>query len=353
MKPTALAALAACFACAPVFAQADSAKAEEAAEKIRWPIPWKVGQVLAYETENLEEERSPKKREKTRTSDRTEIAITEASLEGYVQRWTASQTRYEVIEGDAEQAKLVAELTEALADVPVIVELDKESNYKGIRNLAEISTRLRAAMMPVIAQGVELGVRKAKQDASDAEVKEAVEKARPQLEAMLDNLSSPAFLEAAIGQVVQNYNGFVGIELEDGASYTLDTELDNPLGENKFPAKLEFGLSVSEDDPDDVFLEWKSTIDPKRGADAVWEFAEKLVGTTIPKDQRKELPKEISIVDEGFLLFNRGSGVIEMYENERKVDLGDTHKVDRDRMRLLGSEHEHEWNEEGAAATQE
>ena len=352
MKLKLAAAFAALVACAPSFAQQDPGKTETA-ETIRWPVPWKVGQVLTYETENLEEERSPKKREKTRTSDRTEITITEATLEGYVQRWTASQTRYELIEGDAEQAKLAAELIETLADVPLLVELDKDANYKGIRNLAEISTRVRAAMTPVLAQGVEQGVRKAKQDASDAEVKEAIEKARPHLEGLLERLSSPAFLEAAIGQVVQNFNGFVGIELEDGASYTLDTELDNPLGEKKFPATLEFGLYASDEDPDDVFLEWKSTIDPKRGADAVWEFAEKLMGTAIPKDQRKELPKEISIVDEGFLLFNRESGVIEMYENERKADLGDTHKTDRDRMRLVGGEHEHQWKEEDAAATRE
>lgn len=352
MKEWITAAIAAALACAPAYAQQESGESP-AAETIRWPIPWKVGQVLTYETENLDMENSPKKREKIRSTDRTTIAITEATLEGYVQRWTSAEPRYEVIEGDAEAAKLAEDLVKALANLPIMVELDKDATYKGIRNLAEISSRVRAEMEPLVAKGVEHGVRKVNKDASDADVKAAMEKARPHLDGMLEGLTSPAFLEAAIGQVVQNYNGFVGIELEAGAKYSAETELDNPLGASKFPATIEFGLYASEDDPDDVFLEWTSTIDPVRGADAVWEAAEALMGTKIPSQERKTLPEEVSIIDEGFVLFNRSSGVIEMYENERKTILGDTHKTDRDRMRLVGGEHDHAWHGDGEPASGE
>lgn len=342
MKLRVLAAIAAAFACVPAHAQ--EARSEETAETIRWPIPWKVGQVLTYETENLEAEQSAKKRERTRSTDTTTITIVEASTEGYVQKWVSTNSKYEALEGDPEAVKLMEQLNASLSDLSILVELDKEASYKRIRNIDEISTRMRGSLRPMLLAEVEKGVSKTIKD--EAEVKAAMEKSRAQLDSMLAGLTSPAFIEAAMGQVLQNYNGFVGIELEDGASYSLETELDNPLGGKKFPATIEFGLYASEDDPDDVFVEWTSKIDPRRGAQAAWDMVEKMYGSVIPKEQRKDLPKEISIVDEGFLVFNRNSGVIEMYENERKVDMADTHKSDRDRMRLVGGEHEHEWKQE-------
>ena len=347
MKLQLAAAFAALVACAPSFAQQDAGKTETA-ETIHWPVPWKVGQVFTYETESLDAEQAPNKREKTRSTDTTKITITEATTDGYVQRWISTAPKVQMLEGDANAAKLMESLATSLTDLVILVELDKEATYKRIRNIDEISTRMRAALKPLLDAEVEKGIAKAKGD--DIDTKAALEQARGQLDKMLDGLSSPAYLEAVLGQVVQNYNAFVGIALEDGASYSVESELDNPLGGRKFPATVEFGLYVSEDDPEDVFLEWTSTIDPERGAEAIWELAEKLVGMQIPKEQRKELPTQVSIVDEGFVIFNRSSGVIEMYENERKVDLGDTHKSDRDRMRLVDGEHEHEWKEGGAAA---
>lgn len=350
MKPIRLVAFAAVFACAPVMAQTDTSEAAKAltAEEIRWPVPWKVGQVLTYETEGLDAEQSPKKREKVRTSDTTTITIVEASEEGYLQRWVSSNPRFELIEGDPKAAELMQGLDTSLADLQVLVELDKEATYRRIRNIDEISARMRTALEPMILEGVEKGV--AETGAGAVDTKAAIEKARPQLERMLQGLTSPAYIEAAMGQILQTYNAFVGISLEDGASYTAEAELDNPMGGKKFPSKIEFGLYTSEEDPQDVFVEWTSKIDPERGAEAAWEVAEKLVGMKIPAADRKDLPKQISIVDTGFLVFNRGTGVIEMYENERTIDLAETHKSDRDRMRLTNGEHAHHWKEEGAEA---
>ena len=202
----------------------------------------------------------------------------------------------------------------------------------------------QVSMRSLLLSGIDAEAAKAASgDGADTEAVKA--EARKRAEQVLDGFASPAFVEAAMGKVIQNYNGFIGIELEDGASYEVETELDNPLGGSKFPAKLTFGMYASDDDPEDVFLEWTSSIDPKRGARAVWEMVEKLYGTAIPKEERKQLPKELAIVDEGFLVFNRGSGVIEMFENERKVTIKDLHKIDRDRMRLLDSAHGHTWKD--------
>lgn len=320
---------------------------DAAATNIRWPIPWRAGMVLRYETENLEAETRPGKREKTRITDTTTLTIVEATTSGFVQRWTSGKPTIEVIEGDKDAAAMMEGLYASLAGLHVLVELDKDANYKGIRNLDEIVQQLRAAIRPMLLSAIDAEAHKSA--AGDEGAREAVKaEARKRAEQVIDGFASPAFVEAAMGQVIQNYNGFIGIELEDGAAYELETELDNPLGATKFPAKLTYGLYASEDDPEDVFVEWTSTIDPRRGAAAAWEMVEKLYGTAIPKEQRKELPKEMAIEDAGFLVFNRSTGVIEMYENERKVTMKDVHKVDRDRMRLLDSDHGHTWKEEPA-----
>ncbi|MGH8075818.1 MAG: hypothetical protein ACREPE_00620, partial [Lysobacter sp.] len=135
-----------------------------------------------------------------------------------------------------------------------------------------------------------------------------------------------------------------------GERYALETELDNPLGGKKFPATMEFGLYASEEDPADIFIEWDSTIDPKKGMDAVWDLTETLYGIKVPKADRKGLPKQISFVDEGFIIFNRDSGVIEMFESTRTVKLGDKVDVDRNRMRLTNGDHSHTWTEESEPA---
>lgn len=328
----------------------DAPAAEAPAETIRWPVPWRAGLVLRYETENLESDVRPGKREKTRMTDTTTLRIVEATQAGFVQEWRSDTPDIEVIEGDPAMARRMEGVYDALAGLRILVELDKDANYKGIRNLEDIVRQMREAMRPLVISALDDALAKAPQGkaASDADKAEA----RRHVEKVMDGIASPAFVEGSIGQVVQNYNAFVGIALEDGARYEVDTELDNPMGATKFPARLTFGLTVSDEDPEDVFVEWTSTIDPERGAAAAWEIAEKLAGTAIPQDQRKALPKEIQIEDTGFVLFNRGSGVIEMYENERKVTLQDVYKVDRDRMRLLDDAHGHVWKEapDGEAA---
>lgn len=347
MRDWIAAALAASLALALALPQAraqEAGAAQETTGKIRWPVPWRAGLALTYETENLESEVAPGKREKTRITDTTTLTVVEATTTGFVQKWTSGKPRIEVIEGSKDSVAMMEGLYESLAGLHILVELDKDANYKGIRNLAEISAQLRNAMRSVLLSGIDAEAAKAASgDGADTEAVKA--EARKRAEQVLDGFASPAFVEAAMGKVIQNYNGFIGIELEDGASYEVETELDNPLGGSKFPAKLTFGMYASDDDPEDVFLEWTSSIDPKRGARAVWEMVEKLYGTAIPKEERKQLPKELAIVDEGFLVFNRGSGVIEMFENERKVTIKDLHKIDRDRMRLLDNAHGHTWKD--------
>lgn len=343
MKPTLFAL--------PVLCALIPLHAVSAAEMVMWPNPWEAGRTLVYETENLDSDTAPGSRKKVRMADTTEIRIIEASLDGFVQQWVSSGTQMEVLEGDKAEAEAIFAAMKSFEGFPLLVELDKEANYRRIRNLDEISERMRTALRPLFVAGVEAGVKKSLGEQADEETaKQVLAAAMTQVDGTLEKMTSAPMIDAMLGRLIQSYNAFVGVELEDGEWYSLETELDNPLGGKKFPATLKFGLYPSKQDPADVFIEWESAIDPKKGLDVIWGLVENLYGMKVSKADRKKLPKQISLVDEGFMVFNRESGVIEMFESTRTVKLGDKLNVDRNRMRLTNGEHEHTWTGESDTA---
>ncbi|HEY0660029.1 MAG TPA: hypothetical protein VGD21_01700, partial [Lysobacter sp.] len=300
-----------------------------AADTLRWPSPWEAGLSLVYETESLDSEAKAGQREKIRTTDTTEVTISQASADGYLQEWRSRDLGFEVIEGDKAAGALREAAVRAMADSTVEVALDKNGNYASIRNLDALSTRMREVMRPLIVASIEAEVGKLDEGKRDKARAEALKGS----DGILDRITSPAMLEPMLGRVLQTYNGFVGVDLEIGEWYELETAQANPLGGKPFPSKLQFQLYPSEDDPNDVFLEWNSSVDPDKGADAMWELTEKLVGKKIPPKERKALPDTVAIKDEGFFLFRRDTGIVEMYESVRTIKLGDHEKVERQRMR--------------------
>lgn len=317
----------------------------QAAETIAWKHPWRQGLALTYATEYTSDKAGAGKRQRTRATDTTAILVTEAGADGYVQAWTSRDARLELLEGDPAALAAARAAARAMDGVALQVELDPDGNFRAIRDLDALAVRLRAALRPMLAGGVDASV--AKLEAGKREAARAEADART--DAVLAQMTSPAMLQAMLGRVPQGYNGFVGLELEPGEWYGLDTELENPLGGPPFPARLEFAFSVSEDDLDDVFLEWTQTIDPAAGAEAAWALVERLAGTPIPAGERKGLPKELELADEGVILFRRSSGVIEMFESVRTVKLGEHQEVQRQRLRLTSGDHAHEWADGDAA----
>src|SRR5690606_22441798 len=171
-------------------------------------------------------------------------------------------------------------------------------------------------------------------------------------DALLQRFTEPKLLEAMLTREIQTMLNFTGSELDDDQSYQLATELENPTGGGAFPATLTFGLYVSESDPADVFLEWTLEIDPEKGTQAVWETVERLSGRKLSEAERAQAPEQVSIVDKGFILFERASGLPEMFENVRTVKLGERANYERQRMRLLDAGHGHEWAEQNPQETE-
>lgn len=317
-----------------------------AADNLRWPNPWQQGRTLTYETESLDSQSGSGKLEKTRSTSTTRIRISEATADGYVQEWVSGDLSFQVLEGDRAGEQVMQAALAGFEGFPIAVELDKDGNYSRIRNVEAVATRMRTTLEPVMLAGVDAGLARLDQ----AEREKARPAALQQVEGVLERMTSPAVVEAMLSRDIQTYNAFVGAELEPGRWYELETELDNPLGGRKFPARLRVAMHPSQDDPDDIVLEWNSAIDPEKGMDATWELMEKLYGTKIGRSQRRGLPKEIAINDEGFALFHRQSGVTEMFQYIRTVRFGGYEKIERERMRLTDGRHDHEWDREPAAA---
>lgn len=326
--------------------------AASAGESIQWPNPWEAGRTLVYETEHIDSDTHDGKRKKARTTDTTEIRITEASVDGFVQRWVSSDVHLQVLEGDKAEGEAMLTAMKSFEGFPVMVELDKEANYRRIRNLDSVAERLRTALRPMIVAGIEARVVPLDEATDTAKSAQARDAAMAQVDGVLARMTAGPVVESMLGRVIQNYNSLVGVVLEDGERYTVDTEIDSPVGGRKFPATVEFGLYASEDDPTDIFIEWTSTLDPKKGMDAIWDLAETLIGTRISTADRKGLPKQVSLVDEGFMIFNRDSGVVEMFESTRTVELGSKLQVDRNRMRLVNEDHAHTWTAETAESAE-
>lgn len=320
------------------------AKPSESAPTIYLPLPWKAGEVLRYAFENAETKQSAAKREKTRLTSITELRTQRADKDGYEVHWTSHDTVHKTLEGDAAMDAALQPAMRKMESVPMIVLLDAEGAYLSVRNIDEMSARMREAMAPVMREALAAGTKAAPQGQAPA-----AEQQKAQVEAMLkgflDNITSPKVLEAMATRQARNMAFFNAGGLEDGASYELETELENPTGGPNFPAKLTFGLWVSEDDPEDVFIEWTSTIDPVKGASAIADTVKRLFGEKL-KLSPKDLPQQVAIEDTGLMLVHRPTGMVEMYEDERTTTFGETRNHERNRMRLLDAGHGHEWKEE-------
>ena len=120
------------------------------ADAVALPLPWKRGQVLRYQTEQLEATIAPEGREKVQTTSTTEVTTVDAGKGGFVQRWRRHGVDVEVLDGDATFAGITESVGRAFEDLPMILDLDAEGSPVRLRNIDAISERMRQALRPAI-----------------------------------------------------------------------------------------------------------------------------------------------------------------------------------------------------------
>lgn len=302
---------------------------------VKWPLPWQAGTSLEYAEENLTVN-SLDKVERTRTTSITTVRISDVLADGFVQVWSSRDTRYEVLEGDRTDEKEMRALTEGMQDVALEVRLDDAGTYASLRNLEAITVRLRETMRPLLQS--QLDARLAQ--VPEAGREEARKAATAQVDGFLGRLLAPQVLEVMLARNIQWYNGFPGLDIEPGQDYEVRTDLPNPLGGETIPVTVTFSLSTPEDDPDHLYVVFEQRVDRDNAGPMVAAMVESLYGQRL-SDKEKLL--DLSIVDEGMFAVQRATGVPEMFEATRTVQLGDKRKIERHRLRLLNGDHGHEW----------
>lgn len=330
--------LAVALSCALPFSPAFAAD-EAAAPTVGWVMPWKSGTTLEYAAEDLTTNNLAG-RERTRSTATATVRITEASEQGFLQAWSWRDARYVVEEGDKANEAAMREFAAAMGDVTLEVELDGDGNYARVRNLAQITPRMRQAVRPLVLSGIDQSLARI---SDPAKREKARAPAMKHVEAFVDRMLAPAMLETMLTRNIQWYNGFVGIDIEPDQNYEAKLELPSPMGGAPIPVTVTFSLSVAEDEPEDLFVVFEQKIDRENGGAAVTAMIEGLLGVTLPEEQKQQ---GISIVDEGLFIVHRPTGVVEMFESTRTVQAGDQSKVERHRLRLADNEHAHVWRDE-------
>lgn len=337
--------LAAALLFALPFFHASAAEQAAAAPTIKWELPWKPGTALEYASEELTTS-DLGDRLRTRSTSTATVRIAEVLDSGFVQSWSWRDYDYVVEEGDKAREAATRELNARMQDVPLDVELDAEGSYVRLRNLAQITPRLRETMRPMLLAGLDARLSAIADAALRADARKA---AMAQVDGFLDRMFAPQTLETLLARNIQWYNGFAGIDIAPDQDYEAKVEVPNPVGGAAIPVTVTFSLSVSEEDPDDMYVVFQQTLDRENAGEAVAAIGENLLGMKLPPGQA--MP-EVSIIDQGMFVVHRPTGVPEMFEATRTVTLGEKHKVERLRLRLLNGDHGHEWRPDADEAVQ-
>ena len=124
--------------------------------------------------------------------------------------------------------------------------------------------------------------------------------------------------------------------------------MDSPREAVPLPASREYVLSLVDDDPALARIRWTRTLDPRGDAKMLWMLVDELVGDKAPAD-REERPAGLTLSEEGVVVFNRDTGVVEMLETVEISRYGKMHdNHERYRMRRIGGART--WVQEEAAA---
>ncbi len=328
---------------------ANVAYAANAAEAVRWPIPWKAGDTWVYETESIDHEVEDGKPKTMRTTDRTEIRVDDAGKQGYVQTWTSRDSRIEAVEGDRSSADTIAPILDQFDGYGVVVELDSDGQYRRMRNLDETTTKVRTIMMPLTG----LSEDPAPIDSDDKLAKagqEAMQEiTRLNLKAMLETFFNHEKVEVMTTEHIRSFTRFMGQRFTPGKTYRDNAPLSSPTRGRPLPATREYVLDIDKDDANLARLRWTHTLDTRGDAESLWLLASELAGNAAAEFPHAGRPENLALHEEGFALFHLDTGTIDLIQTITTSRYGDTHdERERNRMRRVGATRT--WAQEDAAA---
>lgn len=320
----------------------------DAAERVRWPIAWKAGEVVSYDTESLVRETEDGAASVRRVTDRTEIRTLEADANGYALAWTTHGSRVEAVEGDRSTIDMLAPMLDDLDEFEVVVELDRAGHYRRVRNLDVVAAKVRAAMLPIFAANLQTMFDVADPKLSKVDHEALLALARNNLETSIDGIVTTRGVEAMSSAQAKAITAFVGKPLVVGKRYRDDAPMESPREALPLQASRTYTLSLVDDDPALARIRWTRTLDPRGDAKMLWMLVDELVGDQAPA-AREGRPQGLALSEEGMMVFHRDTGAVEMLETIEISRYGEAHdEHERYRMRRSGSART--WAQEDAAA---
>ena len=320
-----------------------------AAERVRWAIPWKAGDLSVYDTESVVREIDGGKSNVRRITDRTEIRTDAAEKNGYVLTWVTRDSRIEAVEGDRSMVDTIAPMLDEFDGMEVVIELDRNGHYRRVRNLDALIVKVRATMLPIFLASLPNMFGDADSKLSKYDRGIALGIARSNLEGSIDSIVTAQGVEAMSNAQAKAMTAFMGKTIVMGKRYRDTEPMDSPSEGRPLPAMREYVLSLVEGDPNLARIRWTQTLDGTGDPKTLWALVDELTGGEKQADIRKARPSDLVLREEGMLLFHRDTGVIDMLETIEISRYGKMHdEHERYRMRRSGTTRT--WVQEDAAA---
>jgi hypothetical protein len=295
-----------------------------AAPVVELPNPWRAGLRLEYASESRIDATHPGgARERTRFTDHTVVTVVSAGGRTVVQDWASRNPVFESLEGEAAKAEAQKAMIAALAGFTLRVAVDAEGGVR-LDNLADAGERLRPVARRALAQDAERAV--AARPAAERDAARAA--LQPRIDAMAAKLTAPEALDPVVGYQPRAYLAFVGAARVANRRDVRPVEIPLPTG-GFLPGRRTTQLVLDPARRNHAIVRWHSVVDAERAA------------------AMKDRP---DVEEAGFVLIDRRDGVVELFENTRTFAHGAETRVERQRMRRVGGDHDHAWTDAPSAA---
>ena len=277
--------------------------------ELNWPVPEPA--TRSYDVEYVSTEITKGVEKKTRATFRRQIESSKTA-QGYLQVWQDTDIAMEMSGYDAEQQRLMEDIIEASANIPMKVALNKEAAYESLLNLDEWAELFKQQLGKAFRIGMESALKKMPADKRDAAMAEGQKK----MDSLMATLSSPAFVRKQIETAPFLYNFFNTGGLDPEKAYELESETDSPFGGAPFPVNIHVEITEYEDEPGYVYGLYRSVLDQEKGRPAMVAAIKKITGEdgSVADAEIDKILKEFEVGVEANLRIVLETGVVDWIE---------------------------------------
>lgn len=298
-----------------------------------WPLPWRAGTTLTYDETSESSKRKGDKVERSSATQTTRVSIVRADEEGFLQRWQWSRGDYRFDNIDPAEQAVVRSLVAAFEEVPLDVRLDREGAFVSIANISQFQPVMRDLLGKAMREAAA-----ARTTQASTEEKAAIERG---LAAMVDKLTSEAFVSTMLSKQAQAFNfmGAGGLVTDQLIEY--EDEGENPAGGAPFPMLGTILVSHVPDAPGFVEAHWTVKLHPVKSVPVLADFVGKLLGEAMPagadKAIRQAMPKSIDIGTDTTYLIDTATGIVHRMVRTERKNIADRQETETSTLRLRQS----------------